>query len=464
MKAVAYFCLEYAVEDDLPIYAGGLGVLAGDLLLEAGQQGLDWTGVGLLYGQKNPESFGFKKLTALSLASVWEKKYGSARLFLLEAAPVTDRLYGPDDLTMLKQQIVLGFGGVELFKFLDFKPDVFHLNEGHTAMVILALACDFAKDNPGMSLKFALESVKPRIVSTKHTILPGAGLHLPWELVKKHLGPILESHGFNFADLISVSRHKGDPGLFSTTQLLLNFSSKTTAVSAPHAQFEKAIHPDSPLIPITNGVNQKRWQSLKSKANVKKELNLDSKALVIVWARRLAAYKRPQLLFSNFTRLEKIVNIPNRPVQIIIAGRAVDESVKFPPMTSSLTQKVFILSQYDLELAKKLTAAADVWLNTPMPGQEASGTSGMKAGLNGALQLSTADGWIVEQNWQDLGWILFEENINTNLYTVIEKEIIPLYFENPREWEKRAQKTRELVEQKYTTARVLNNYFEKLYD
>lgn len=488
MEKVAYFCLEYAIEDDLAIYAGGLGVLAGDLLLEAGQQGRDWTGIGLLYAKSSPESFGFQRLPQVFIpienqeikVQAWIKKYGSARLILLQASPITDCLYCPDDLNMLKQQIILGFGGVKLLK--GFKPDIFHLNEGHTAMAILALAGEFAKSNPGVSLKSALESIKPKVVVTKHTILPRAGLHLPWELVQKYLGPILEKYKFSFTDLVSVSRHKNDPDLFSTTQLLLNFSARSSAVSLPHAQFEKVIHPGSALLPIVNGVNQKRWQSSNFKLENKKDLagyllsrfqmEINPQALLIIWARRFALYKRPTLLFSDLMRLKQIVNIPGREVQIIIAGKISSQDPESKKMAREigkvcqqpdLSGKVFFVPQYDIPLAKKLTAGADVWLNTPMPGQEASGTSGMKAGLNGALQLSTADGWMVEQNWQEFGWILFEENIKANIYNVIEKEVIPLYFDHPEQWQERAKKTRKLIEEKYTTVRVLQDYFHKLY-
>ncbi|MCL5432393.1 MAG: glycogen/starch/alpha-glucan phosphorylase [Patescibacteria group bacterium] len=466
---VGYFCAEYALEDTLPSFAGGLGVLAGDLLLEAADQDLDFNLISLLYGGVTTGLTFLKEVPGpFGPVKVWTKKFNTANIFLLDAGDITRVLYGPDPLTMLKQQITLGFVGLTLCP----QADVYHLNEGHTAMVILALACEYADSHPGISLEAALNAVKSKIVATKHTILPGAGLHIPWDLPKAFLGPILEKHGFKFEELIPLSPHRGKPELFSTTQLLLSFSARSSAVSVAHAKFEKEIHPDSPLIPITNGVYQKRWGNHRLQEQLKKDLGVDPKALLIVWARRLAAYKRPHLLFSDPTRLEQIVNIPNKPVQIIIAGEAhtpnpeselvsreIMEKVKEPNIAS----KVIFKTGYNLELAAKLSGAADIWLNTPLPGKEASGTSGMKAGLNHALQFSTADGWIAENDWTDLGWILFEDNIAANLYNTIEKEIVPLFFDQPEVWQDRAARTRQLVQSKYLTSRVLADYQKKLY-
>ncbi len=509
---VAFYCAEYAIDDRLPSFAGGLGILAGDLLLEAADQGLNFNLISLFYhsafadgdGQNiqslRPENFGFSVSGTISCpladrrvaTQIWTKKIGSAGIFLLDTnlpqnSPrdqnITKLLYGPDDLTMLEQQIILGFGSVELFRLLNMKPDIYHLNEGHTALAILALAVSYAQKNPGTDLKTALEAVKPEIVATKHTILPSAGLHIPWELPRIYLGPIIESAGLSFPDLLPLAAHKSRPEMFSTTQLLLSFSQKSSAVSFPHAKFEKDIHPESPLIPITNGVNRKRWQPAgKSKAENKQDLagflsqnfsvQINTSALLIVWARRLAAYKRPHLLFSDLTRLEQLVNLPNRPVQIIIAGRVyssdpettgVAKEIENHCQGPNLKGHVIFLPEYNLPLAKKLSAAADIWLNTPLPGKEASGTSGMKAGLNGALQFSTADGWIAENDWTNMGWILFEDDISKNLYDTIEKEIVPLYFDQPEKWQQRAAQTRNLVEKNYLTSRVLKDYLAKLY-
>lgn len=484
---IVYLCAEYALDDTMPTYAGGLGILTGDLFLEAADQGLNFHLVSLHYNQETdgltllPDQIICPVADQKVTLRIWTKKINNAKIFLLDGGDITKTLYGPDDLTMLKQQILLGFGTIELLRLLNIKPAIYHLNEGHAALLALALACEAARANPSLDLKAAIDKIKPQVVATKHTILPSAGLHIPWELVRLYLVPILDLFHLNFADLVPLSTHKKRPELFSTTQLLLNCASRINAVSLSHAAAEKEAHPDSPLFPITNGVNQKRWQTTKTKKEAKSDLanqltsfgvKLDPSALLIIWARRLAAYKRPHLLFSNLTRLEQIVNLPGKPVQIIIAGRAANPDPETELMAKQLslhcrepniTGKVIFLPEYNLSLAQKLTAAADVWLNTPLPGKEASGTSGMKAALNGALQFSTADGWIAETNWSGLGWILFEDNVVDNLYNTIEKEIVPLYFDQPETWAARVAATKKLVEDRYTTTRVLNDYLTKLY-
>lgn len=450
-KSIAFICAEFGIEESLPIYAGGLGILAGDFVLEAGKQGLDFNAVGLFYNgnSPSPDSVGFELTKTPFDFKVWKKSYGTANLFLLDGGEITKQLYGPDDIAMLKQQILLGFGAVKLLNFLNIHPDVWHLNEGHTALTALALP-------PGAN-----------IVATKHTILPGAGLHLEWDVVKKYL----EIND----DFVSKASYKNNPKYFSTTAYLLRMAVRVNAVSITHADFERGVHPDSKLFPITNGVSVDRWQSPHSKAENKKILfdhlknkygfTLDSRLLTIIWARRLASYKRPGLLFEDLDRLTQIVNNEEYPVQIVFAGKASAAAQKIMDACQrpELKNKVVFIPEYDIPLSKLLVAGADVWLNTPLPGQEASGTSGMKAGLNGSLMLSTADGWMAELDWSNVGWILFEHGIVENLYNLIETLIAPLYYDNKTEWEARMQKTREIVLTNYTAERMVKDYLTKLY-
>jgi alpha-glucan phosphorylase-like protein len=291
-------------------------------------------------------------------------------------------------------------------------------------------------------------------------------------------------------DFISQASYKNNPRYFSTTAYLLHRAKRANAVSQTHAEFEKGVHPDSKLFPITNGVCVNRWQStsisnfqLPISKNMDKKIlfeylknkygfTMNHEQLTIVWARRLATYKRPHLLFEDLSRLSGIVNNPAHPVQIIIAGKTSPADMEGQGVAGrimeacerpDLKNKVIFIPEYHLGLAKILTAGADVWLNTPLPGQEACGTSGMKAGLNGALMLSTADGWMAEQNWEGVGWILFEHGIVENLYNLIETLIAPLYYDNPTEWQSRMQKTREIVLNNYTTKRMVTDYLTKLY-
>ncbi|MDO8514960.1 MAG: alpha-glucan family phosphorylase [bacterium] len=455
-KSIAFICAEFGIEESLPIYAGGLGILAGDFVLEAGKQGLDFNAVGLFYnGQSpSPETAGFELLNYED--KVWHKKYGTANLYLIDGGEITKQLYGPDDIAMLKQQILLGFGAVKLFKLLNLHPYVWHLNEGHTALTALALS-------PGEN-----------IVATKHTILPGAGLHLEWEKIKPFLDVTDE--------FMSQASYKNNPKYFSTTAYLLHRAVRANAVSTTHADFERSVHPDSKLFPITNGVSVDRWLSPNSKIINKKNLfdhlkdkyglSLNPDVLTIVWARRLATYKRPHLLFEDLSRLSGIVNSPTHPVQIIMAGKASASDMEGQGVAGKIMDacerpeiknKVVFIPDYDIPLAKLLVAGADVCLNTPLPGQEACGTSGMKAGLNGALMLSTADGWMAELDWSNIGWILFEHGIVENLYNLIETLIAPLYYDNKPEWATRMQKTRDIVLKNYTTRRMVKEYLEKLY-
>ncbi|OGG07756.1 hypothetical protein A2872_02220 [Candidatus Gottesmanbacteria bacterium RIFCSPHIGHO2_01_FULL_42_12] len=489
-KKIAFICTEYGIEDTLPIYAGGLGVLAGDFVIEAGKMGLDFTAVGLFYNgtSPNPQTAGFT-LYPLTLdifgttVNVWRKIYGSAKLFLLDAGEATRVLYGPDQVAMFKQQIILGFGAVKLLKTMNSIPDIWHLNEGHTALTVLALACEEKTAYPNSMLIDIIDLIKPKIVATKHTILSAAGLHLPWEEMSQYLEPIIKEYGITLDEFMPLATHKNNPAYFSTTQLLLSSAIRMNAVSMIHADYERGVHTNSKLFPITNGVSPDRWEA---KGKTKEEnkailfdyldknfgLTLNPNVLTIIWARRLAMYKRPHLLFEDLGRLSKMVNETSHPVQIIVAGKAnsadpegqgVAGKIMEDSNLPDLKNKVVFVPEYNLALSKMLVAAADVWLNTPLTGQEACGTSGMKAGLNGSLMLSTADGWMAEPNWDNIGWILTEHGIVENLYNFIETLIAPLYYDNKTEWQNRMQKTREIVAKNYLSSRMVTDYYKKLY-
>lgn len=470
-NTVAYFCLEYAIEDNLPIYAGGLGVLAGDLVLEAGRQGLGFVAIGLFYshgfGEEqalDPTKGGFilePVTVAVEVGSeevtvkVWSKKYGSATIFLLDAGGMTKYLYGPDQAAMFKQQIILGVGGVRLLHKLNLEPLVYHLNEGHTTMAIIELARENNWDYP---------KVGQSVVATKHTIFTGAGLHLKMEELYSGLKLYAERYNFDVSRLFALGTHPKHPGSFSTTNFLLKFTHRQSGVSHLHTVMEKTVHPESTLIPITNGVNITHWDQFASRQH--------NQVLTIIWARRFASYKRPDLLFSDLNRLKRIVNQQQYPVRFVVAGKTnptdqsgkeLEDKIKTLITSAGLEQQITLITDYSLPVAKKLVASADVWLNTPISGQEACGTSGMKAGLNGALMLSTNDGWMAEVNWAGLGWILPEENITEVLYRSLETEIAPMYYTNQKEWQSRSLRTRSLILDYFNTKRVLEDYQTKLY-
>jgi len=510
---IAFFCLEYAIEDNLPLYAGGLGVLAGDYLLESGKQGVPFVGIGLFYHQHipDPSTAGFSLLKNSNskevvleieikdppvLARVWEKTYGSAKLFLLdtnisqnspELRKITEKLYDYEITNFLLQQLVLGIGGIKLLNILGIKPAVYHLNEGHTCFAIIGL----------LASKNSLSPPTELIVSTKHTIFSAAGAYITRDFFNQLLGHFCFKNHLDIEKLFLLGSSELHPNHFSTTKFLLSYSRKANGVSKSHCFYESQVHPGSSLISITNGVNPDRWEAkdFKAKTNltdeefwqihqknklemlkeIKKPFSPD--ILTLVWARRVTSYKRPLLIFSDLQRLTNILNNSNFPVQIIIFGQIkendqegielenqIQEFCKNP----NISQRVFFSSKYCLKISKKLVSGADVWLSSPEIGKEACSTSGMKSGLNGALQFSTNDGWVTEVNWKNLGWIIPENNVSNNLYAILEQQIIPLYYQRnetniPIEWIKRMRKTRQLILRKYTTSRMLDDYWTKLY-
>ena len=493
--------MEYALSDRAPYFAGGLGVLAADYLLESGKQGKDFTAFGLAYQDNenalSSEGFVKKDLKISFLGKdilVWEKDFGSAKLYLLDAGELTRIPYGPDYWTTIKQQLILAFGSIKLIKLLNLKPDVYHLNEGHTAFVAWALKEDAIAPqmaglqhdeprHPGTSetsdriypgtKEDAIASLQHDeislqndiIVATKHTILSQSGLFIPKGDMQKIYEMCKAETNESFDDFYQQGSDENHQHLFSTNKYLFKYAVKSSGVSKLHTEFEKNVHPNSPLIAITNGINPDRWQSKLPHSEDKKALcdffSLDENLLTIVWARRLVDYKQPELIFTDLARLPKNVQFilaanvhTSDPASVAIAAR-INNFIKDRP--------IIFYPNYCLSTAQMLTKGADIWLNTPLVGKEACGTSGMKAGINGALMVSTPDGWIVENDWNDLGWILSTENTADSFYNALEKEIVPLYYDNPQLWEAQMQKTIKIIEEKYTTARMLADYWEKLY-
>lgn len=512
-NSIAFFCMEFAIEEELPLYAGGLGVLAGDFLLEAGSHGIPLYGIGLFYHQhlSSPEifdfslikdSFGNDLILGIEitknpvLVKVWSKSYGSATLFLLdtnikenppEYRKICEKLYDNNFQNFILQQLVLGIGGIKLLDTLKIQPRIFHLNEGHTSFAILGL---FGKHK-------RIFNLPETIVSTKHTIFSAAGTYIPKDIFNSLLFYFCQKNQLDIEKVFLGGSSELHPNHFSTTKFLISFSQKVNGVSKSHCFHEAQIHPGSPLIQITNGVNVNQWQAqnwekqdlldlhkiweihcINKKVLFQKlNKNLNPDWLTIVWARRITSYKRPLLIFSDLERLSRIVNNPNFPVQILIFGRikeddqeglSLESHLRVMCNNTNLKNKVIFFPDYSLKIAKKLVAGADVWLSTPEIGKEACSTSGMKSGLNGALQFSTNDGWITEVNWENIGWIIPENNVSNNLFTILESQIVPLYYSRnregiPEEWVKRMIKTRKLILKKYTTSRMLKDYFGKLY-
>lgn len=531
---VAFFSAEYAIENNLLIYAGGLGVLSGDMVLEAGNEGVPMVAFGTMYaygfdtagdrnGRLDPTSAGFEllknshgeTLTAqvvcndrVVIVQGWQKHYGSSRLILLdtdnpnnnsEDAAITAQLYSTNYITKLCQEWVVGLAAVQFMRHLKIAPSVYHVNEGHTAFVIVGLLLDHISEHPRATLEQAREAVKEKVVATKHTILSGAGLFIDRLVFRSIAGAALQS--INFDELFSLGTTRDRPEHFSTTKFILSHARKANGVSEIHVAKEKAEHPASRLIAVTNGVYRNRWmaQNLQehsepsdedlwkihsqNRGNLTATINdsigsqLDPNALTVVWARRITVYKRPALLFNNLSRLETIVMDDDRPVQFILAGKAnsedseakliLEEILKYCRMPK-LRGRVVYLPGYSVPTTRQLVAGADLWLNTPIRGQEACGTSGMKASMNGALQLSTRDGWIDEVHDDCLGWKLPEKDIETELYDTLEHKIVPLFYDRdesnlPKKWVKSMQESMKLIDERFTAKRMLGDYMTKMY-
>lgn len=524
MKTVAYFSAEYSVADDLPIYAGGLGILAGDIVMQAGDMALDFHAVGLVYhraftGHDQDNRPMVERLRAEGFAvlpqtvevpvgerkvtvQAWHKAFGTSHLYLLDSdvsansatdRQLTDQLYPADLEQKLQQQIVLGFGGVSLLKALSVEPEVYHLNEGHMAFAGLAVAVNRQAADGG-KLAEALLAVKPQLVATKHTILHGAGITLDRTLLEKYLGPVLGASGGSVDDLMHLG---GKPdGYLSTTKLVLAESGRHSGVAKIHVRAEAEEHAGSDLIAVTNGVYLPRWRAASWPAVAAQlpdadlfRIHQENKArlldhasefgsrlhpdhLTVVWARRMTAYKRPEMLVTDLERLAALALHAERPVQFIVSGQAnpADETgvnlmnrVIAAAADAKLDGRFAYLPYYNPASARLLVQGADLWLNTPIRGQEACGTSGMKASLNGALQFSTSDGWFDEVDQAPIGWVLPEDAVAGDLYDILEQQIAPQFYGDKAGWAAKMRNNIALVEQQFSAERMLKDYFAKLY-
>jgi starch phosphorylase len=537
---VAYFSAEYAIADDLPIYAGGLGILAADTVLEAGSQNLKFYAFGLVYHQAfagdDPDQRpmaerlmanefevatnerGERLMVSVDVADrkvllqAWVKVWGQTKLVLLDASldenderdrAISDHLYAKDPTIQLAQEICLGFGGVAMLDAMGVTADVYHLNEGHSAMAGLAVVLRCLATEPKLNFEQAVAAVKPRLVGTKHTMLPGSGLLLDWATVGRQLRPTLEQHGATLDDLKGVAtKHNGD---YSDTKLMITLTHVASGVSKINVAAEIVEHPKSKLIPITNGIFRWRWMKASWDGNpldfddekfwaihsenrrrllehVRDQTGktLDPERLTVVWARRMAAYKRPDLLVTDMARLKSLIKNTKQPIQFVVAGQAnpsdvagielmnkVIEAARRPALAASFAY----LPHYNTVAAKCLVHGADLWLNTPIRGFEACGTSGMKASLNGALQLSISDGWIDEVDIDELGWELPEidppASLATALYDKLERDVAPLFYKQthgvPIEWVQKMRANMKLIIDHFTTTRMLGDYYSKLY-
>ncbi len=558
IRPIAYFCAEFALINNSPLYAGGLGVLAADTILEAADQGIPLVAIGMFYEEgyfhhelvndatllkhppkSAPPDFGFKPVVDLNKQPViisipmqgrqlkvraFEKQIKTVRVFLLDTdidendpldRGINDRLYVGNKETRFKQQIVLGIAGLRLLEILKIHPSVYHLNEGHSGLLAFEVANHEMNEYKG-KYNDELDRARRHIVFTNHTLLAAGNDTFNNDMVSALLSDYSAQLQVPVNELIPLGLVK-DSSIFSMTILSMRMASRINAVSKLHAKKAEEIWPDHPMISVTNGIHLDTWDRVgihnselrvknsemalidkynfdnqnvinlwtRHQENKRTLLNIiqektgkvwDENHLLLGWGRRIVPYKRPLALFQNKEKLLKLVQDSRRPVRIVLAGSAHESDSEGAGMLndirllleSELGEYITYLTDYNINLAKIMTSGADVWLNTPIVGFEACGTSGMKACLNGVLPCTTKDGWVAEVELYKIGWILDSNRITDSLMEILEHNIIPEYYFKNREgipgaWLENMKNARELILNEFTATRMLKEYFTQMY-
>jgi len=603
-KLVAYFSAEFGLHESLPVYSGGLGVLAGDHTKSASDLGIPFVGISLFYRNGffqqsigpdgwQHEHYPLLDPTALPVEAVLDKNgdrvtvsvrighskvnirayrlaVGRATIYLLDTnlpendlhyREITARVYGGDSTTRVMQEMVLGIGGVRLLRKLNLHPTVYHMNEGHSAFLTLELLRERLNEND--SLDQAKHWVREHCVFTTHTPVPAGHDRFSPDLLDHMLGGFYSSLGMDEKSVLAFGREYPDNAeeTFCMTVLALKMSRAANGVSELHGRVSREMwkglfgvdDPDKvPIGHITNGVHILGWMAFRTRKFWHKHLGdkwiyylknkaiwtqvsdpalipdedlwalryglrrdlveytrrmirhqfqmggadftevqdsiLNTDVLTIGFARRFATYKRAPLLFRDFNRIVEMINNPDRPIQIVFAGKAHprdDEGKRFIQQIIGLTKnpalfgKVVFLENYDINVARHMVSGVDVWLNTPRRPMEASGTSGMKIAIHGGLNLSIQDGWWREGYDGDNGWSiggdetpeeasLQDERDAEALYEVLETRVIPEFHDRdeygiPRKWIQRIRKSMETLIPEFNTDRMVSEYVVKYY-
>ena len=528
---VAYFCMEYGLQNDMKIYAGGLGILAGDYLKGARDEGYPITGLGIKWKQGysdqfvgddgkpydsyknqdyNLEDTGIVVPVTIRNHEVWIKvwkteAFGNAPLYLLdtdidknngEDRWICGQLYGWFKEERLAQEIVLGVGGIRALRALGIEPKVYHFNEGHAVLAAMELIEE--KKSRGLSFEEAWRKTKKQVVFTTHTpIIQGNESH---DLrTMEYMGAF---RGMTREQMIRIG---GDP--FNMTVAALRVSRKSNAVAMLHAETANKMWSHvagrSEIIGITNCIHTPTWvdpritEAYKKKKallpvhnTIKEELisfveertgaKLKKDKIIIGFSRRAAPYKRSDLIFSDREKIEPYLK--SGELQIVFSGKAhpLDDTGKgivsnLVEMMKAYPGSVVFLENYDMNIGRMLTRGSDVWLNNPRRPQEASGTSGMKASMNGVLNCSILDGWWPEACIDgENGWQIgdgFEsdsvEEMDAHdrdaLYDVLLNKVLPTYYKDPVKWEKMMKESIKTTSEHFAVKRMLEDYYGKLY-
>ncbi len=603
---IAYFSMEFGITEALQNYSGGLGVLSGDHLKSASDLGLPLVGVGLLYQegyfqqylnadgyqqelypindysnqpvtlQRNADGTPIKISVPMPgrdlYAVIWKAQVGRVPLFLLdtnipdnpreEDRNLTDRLYGGDRRTRIRQEILMGIGGIRLLDTLGLRPTICHMNEGHSAFLALERIRQMMTEQ-GLTFQQAKEITAASCIFTTHTPVPAGLERFGFDLIDEHFTDYYKSLGLSRDQFLDLGRENmGTYELFSMAVLALKLSAGSNGVAKLHGVVSRKlwqwVYPDVPEneIPVgavTNGIHVQTWisremgtlldryldpawreeenrpeiwaqidavpdselwrtherrrerlvaftrrrlrEQLEHRGGAQSEVKaaeevLNPDALTIGFARRFATYKRATLLFRDPERLKKLLNDPDRPVQIIFAGKAHPHDTGGKELIRQIVNtarqedfrhSVVFLENYDMNIARHLIQGVDVWLNTPQRPKEASGTSGMKVIYNGGLNCSILDGWWAEGYSPGVGWAIgsgeeYPENEwehqnyieSEAIYNILEQDIIPLYYERgrdglPREWIARVKNSMRLLAPYFNTRRMVAEYTDQYY-
>lgn len=592
-KTIAYFSAEYGLHASLPIYSGGLGILAGDHVKTAGDLGLPLVAIGFLYPygyfeqhvdgdgsqiaeyrnldfQNSPvqQVFlpdGSPLIISLRLDNepqdlhlqIWRVKVGRTTIYLMDSdlelnAPedreITKRLYGGDKVYRLRQEYALGIGGVKTLAALGIVPDVWHANEGHAAFIFIErLRLEMQK---GISLIDAVSMIKKTSIFTTHTPVPAGHDAFSFDLISEYFAKTIEEIGISKEDFLLLGKHEEVWGeAFNMTTLAMNMTNYRNAVSKKHEEVTRSMWKEYDNIgSVTNGVHiptwlapewnelftsslsgewrkhltdAEYWKQIQAIPNetfwrIREELNndlrgfmvatlreqyigsgdkelivrgalFDTHAFTIGFARRFATYKRAALLFRDPDRLARILNKESMPSQVVFSGKAHPADKAGQELIRTIWDyandplflgKIFFVENYSMHSAKYLVQGVDMWLNTPRRPLEASGTSGMKAAINGVPNFSVLDGWWLEGFNGSNGWgIDSPEDASAEeqdahdaevIYSTLENSIIPLYFTRdlsgiPHGWIKVAKEAMMTAIPHFTSERMLIEYIEKFY-
>ncbi|HYQ40141.1 MAG TPA: alpha-glucan family phosphorylase [Pseudomonas sp.] len=604
---IAYFCAEFGLHESLPIYSGGLGILAGDHCKAASDMGLPFVGVGLLYkegyfhqkldaeGRQQASYYdshfddlpvspvldanGQELLIAVNLpdrkvfAKVWQVRVGHVRLILLDTwltqnsaqdREISHRLYGGDKTTRIEQEILLGVGGARALAALGLKPTVWHMNEGHAAFIVVErVRCLMSE---GLPFAAALEAAAANMVFTTHTAVPAGHDHFPEDMIRRYAEHWCKEVGVSCEQVMTLGAEPGTTD-FNMTALAVRTSRQHNGVSRIHggvsAQILAHLWPqidptENPMDYVTNGVHlptflapewletferylgigwQERqteacnWEGIKhipdttfwgirqqlksmllhlvrgriseqhlrnqgSPSHLDRMLKLadpnNPNLLIIGFARRFATYKRAALLLHDLEWLREIICNPERPVLFLFAGKAHPADLPGQEIIRKISQvasqpefegRILFIEGYDLHLSRTLVSGVDVWLNNPIYPLEASGTSGMKAAMNGALNLSMLDGWWGE-GYDDSGevpngWAIKpapshldeaqrDAEEARSLYEILQDQVIPTYYRTgpmgySPEWVAMAKRSIMTITPRFNMIRMLNEYVQRFY-